>query len=439
MKKSLKYLLLAVLVPVSCTKAVEVYENQIYFDRTSGETVKELPVALHNEFEETLVAAVPKKTEQDVKFSVGVDPSLVEEFNIKYGEKSALLPEEYYSFSETSLEIAAGNVSSAEITLDFNRVLTLDVEDDKTYVLPVVIKDANVPVIASRAVKYYFFKAAGIINVVPDLDGKVDDQGNNVDYGNYFTVTWKKPEVVQGLTAFTFEAYAYVEYSSDGQPTYSKSPNRRTPDNMYSLMGAENGILVRRWGNIENKKWNPFPDLGDDPEVRNALEIKNLLKSGETREGMTIPDFPERKWTAFTLTYDQATGWVYAYYDQKLVHAENIGVCECKIFPGNLDKENDLFHIGYSNSKIRWWPGCVSEVRIWNRALTQEEIEQPLHPYYVDTTDPEASKGLVAYWKLDEGTGTTALDSSGNGNNGVADKVVNWKKVKLPEEKIQFE
>ena len=26
--------------------------------------------------------------------------------------------------------------------------------------------------------------------------------------------------------------------------------------------------------------------------------------------------------------------------------------------------------------------------------------------------------GLVGYWKLDEGTGTTAYDSSGYGNNG---------------------
>lgn len=438
MKKSLAYFLLAVLVPVSCTKTAEVYENQIYFSRTSGETVKELPVALHNEFKESLVAAVPLKTDQDVKFTLGIDTTLVEEFNAKYGESASLLPEEFYSFSETSLEIPAGNVSSATIGLDFENVLTLDVENDKTYVLPVVIAEANIPVIRSRAVKYYFFKAAGIINVVPDLDGMVDSQGNNVDYGNYFTVKWAKPDVVQGLTAFTFEAYAYVEYSSDGLPTYSKSPNRRTPDNMYSLMGAENGILVRRWGNIENKKWNPFPACGDDPDVRNALEIKNLLKSGETREGLTLPDFPERKWTAFTLTYDQATGWVYAYYNQKLVHYENIGTCECKIFPGNLDKDNDLFHIGYSNSMIRWWPGCVSEVRIWNRALTAEEIAEPLHPYYIDTDDKDASDGLVAYWKLDEGTGMTAIDHSGNGNNGTAYKVVNWKKVKLPEEKIIF-
>ena len=442
MKRIITYIpvFAAVIFLASCNKVEDgdLSENQVYFARTSGETVKELPVALHNTFEDVVVATVPKKTDADVTLTLGVDPSLVDEFNMKYGEHCLLLPEEFYSFSETRLEIAAGNVSSPEVTVNFNNVLTLDVENDVTYVLPVVIKNASVPIIPSRSVKYYVFRAAGIINVVPDLDGKVDSQGNNVDYGNFFTVRWKNPDVIQGLTAFTFEAYAYVEYSSDGQPTYSKSPNRRTPDNMYSLMGAENGILVRRWGNIENKKWNPFPELGDDPDVRNALEIKNLRKDGETREGMTLPDFPERKWTAFTLTYDQATGWVYAYYDQKLVHSERIGMCDCKIFPGNIEKDNDLFHIGYSNSMIRWWPGCVCEVRIWNRALTPEEIAEPLHPYYVDTDDKVASEGIVAYWKLDEGTGTICRDSSGNGNDGEANKVVNWKKIKLPEEKIQF-
>ena len=32
-------------------------------------------------------------------------------------------------------------------------------------------------------------------------------------------------------------------------------------------------------------------------------------------------------------------------------------------------------------------------------------------------------KGLIAYWKFDEGKGQKSIDSSGNGNDGVIDKM----------------
>ncbi|MCM8784556.1 MAG: hypothetical protein NC818_07345 [Candidatus Omnitrophica bacterium] len=57
--------------------------------------------------------------------------------------------------------------------------------------------------------------------------------------------------------------------------------------------------------------------------------------------------------------------------------------------------------------------GLISEVRIYNRALTQEEIQ-----YSYTYKKPQNRAGLVGWWKLDEGQGTTAYDSSGYGNNG---------------------
>ena len=51
--------------------------------------------------------------------------------------------------------------------------------------------------------------------------------------------------------------------------------------------------------------------------------------------------------------------------------------------------------------------GLLDEVRLYNRALTPNEVTQ-LYNY---------APGPVGYWKFDEGTGTTAFDSSGNGIN----------------------
>ena len=60
-----------------------------------------------------------------------------------------------------------------------------------------------------------------------------------------------------------------------------------------------------------------------------------------------------------------------------------------------------------------FFQGYIDELRIWNRALTQTEIRDNMCQ---KLTGSEA--GLVGYWRFDETSGTTAYDSSPNGNNG---------------------
>ncbi len=70
--------------------------------------------------------------------------------------------------------------------------------------------------------------------------------------------------------------------------------------------------------------------------------------------------------------------------------------------------------------------GLLDDVRIYNRALTQAEITRIYNSrkpqVLIDTapTTNSLTKGLVGYWSLDGKTvsKTTALDTSGNGNNG---------------------
>lgn len=47
--------------------------------------------------------------------------------------------------------------------------------------------------------------------------------------------------------------------------------------------------------------------------------------------------------------------------------------------------------------------------------------------------DPK-SEGLVAYWKFNEGSGSTVVDRTGNGNDAVAKNPIKWVKMTLPEE-----
>jgi len=69
---------------------------------------------------------------------------------------------------------------------------------------------------------------------------------------------------------------------------------------------------------------------------------------------------------------------------------------------------NTAYEFGTYSSSWKY-SGILDEVRIYNRALSSAEVSQ-LYNY---------APGPVAYYNFDEGVGTTAFDSSGNGNNGV--------------------
>ena len=85
------------------------------------------------------------------------------------------------------------------------------------------------------------------------------------------------------------------------------------------------------------------------------------------------------------------------------------------------------FYIGYSYDANRWFDGMMSEVRIWNRVLTADEIRAPYHFYSVD---PQ-SEGLVAYWKFDNGAGSLITDYA-NGYDLICNKDPKWVNVTLP-------
>jgi hypothetical protein len=57
--------------------------------------------------------------------------------------------------------------------------------------------------------------------------------------------------------------------------------------------------------------------------------------------------------------------------------------------------------------------GSISEVRVWNYARSESEIKADM---YNELTSSES--GLIGYWKLNEGSGIIAHDSTANNNTG---------------------
>lgn len=114
-------------------------------------------------------------------------------------------------------------------------------------------------------------------------------------------------------------------------------------------------------------------------------------------------------------------------------------------FSKNWSYEPDgtrCFWMGYSYDANRDLKGKMTEIRIWNKALTAEEINAPNHFY---TVDPN-SEGLYSYWKFTAGEGSTIEDATGNGNklygetdvrkqgsDNIGDAGIKWVEVALPD------
>ena len=334
--------------------------------------------------ERTFLLEIAKPDESDINFTIKVDPALVSAYkDIYYTNDVEMLPEKHYSFSNTEGKIFAGSVISAPITVYFKEINQLNI--DKVYILPVSIDNANIGILASAQTFYYVFKGASLINKVANI------KENNI------YVEWKNPEVVNNLTMMTAEALIRP-HSFD--------------HNISTLMGIEGKFLFR---------------FGDDGVPANHLQIAGTSSATNIHINR---DVPLEEWLHIVITYDAEAKNLKAYYNGELVTNSpmNIGAINWGI--PHSDESNGkprCFWIGYSYNNERWLDADIAEVRIWNRVLSEEEINAKDHAYEVDPN----SEGLVAYWKLNDGL-DEIKDYSVNGNNATPSSTLTWVDVALP-------
>lgn len=84
--------------------------------------------------------------------------------------------------------------------------------------------------------------------------------------------------------------------------------------------------------------------------------------------------------------------------------------------PMNSDSPGEVAKIGYlfSNGLVFRFKGIMDEVRIWNRALTEQEIRESMCRRLAKT-----EQGLIGHWDFDETDGDIVFDQSTNGFNGM--------------------
>jgi len=146
----------------------------------------------------------------------------------------------------------------------------------------------------------------------------------------------------------------------------------------------------------------------------NVLIMYDWGTYADRSTGINLAD---NKWHLVTATFQSGVS-AYIYIDGTLVLSTAMTV----------SNQGDVVTVGNGGVAAgQNFAGAIDEVRIYNRALSAGEIQSLYALGQSDKVNSSVSQpqgtgrldsGLAGYWKLDNGSGTTATDSSTNGNDG---------------------
>lgn len=133
-------------------------------------------------------------------------------------------------------------------------------------------------------------------------------------------------------------------------------------------------------------------------------ETKSFVVNGESVTMDTVASVDFEKWDDIKFYIDNSAAGNYR-------------------FEGEVGTNEQQLEIGrvVSSSKESYFPGIMSEVRVWNKALDQKDL-------YSEMKGEE--QGLIAWWRFEENEGNIAYDTKGT-NHGNIIGGVEW--VKNPD------
>jgi hypothetical protein len=126
---------------------------------------------------------------------------------------------------------------------------------------------------------------------------------------------------------------------------------------------------------------------------------------------LSASSIPANTWTHIAATYDQTSIKIYIN-----------GVLDGTLNTSSpLPTGNEVWYLGKRFAGPDMISGVMDEIRIWNVARTQAQIQAVMN-----TSVPTNATGLRAYYKLDESAGTSTADATGNGHNGTLINSPTW-------------
>ncbi len=213
--------------------------------------------------------------------------------------------------------------------------------------------------------------------------------------------------------ALNFGTLAYLEV------------NNNTSINMTTGLTIEAWINATSWdaaswgGSIVSKEfWLGSTEYGYVLRCgANGKLSFNIGTTGNWQEAESAAIMSLNTWNHVVGTFDGSFLKIY-------VNGDLVGTTS---YSGSINTDNSNLRIGAAVCSIgglRHFNGKIDEVKLWNVALSKNNIRNWMcrkttssHPNY---------SNLKAYWKFDEGTGTTTADHSVNTNTGTLNSSPTW-------------
>jgi len=195
-------------------------------------------------------------------------------------------------------------------------------------------------------------------------------------------------------------------------------------------LNITSAITIEAWVNkYTNVQWASVITKGK-PSYPSDLSTNNYTLHFDSLGGLIFSDnislvppsslvFPLNEWHHVAVTWD---GSVFKYYIDGILDSVQ------SPFTGTLTPNDSNLTIGADfPGGVEYFHGQLTEVRLWNMARTQQQIQDNMHRRLTGSYT-----GLVGCWRFDEGNGNLAVDYSGNGNTGILTNGPIWVTSSVP-------
>lgn len=337
-------------------------QNVLLVTGTESNPINKFTVEDNTDATYTVTVSATDKVDEDVTVSLAIDNSLVEAYNNENNTSYYALPESTPKLDVSDVVIQSGSASSTGATVTIPA--TTEFVDGRVYVVPVTIKQVkggSMNVLESSRTIY--------LRISRVVQFHSLDMNNTNLYSNFI---FEDDQAID-LPNYTYEVKCYIN-------NWHTSPEQISRLCQFTSKTESQSNMLR---------------FGENGQDINSLQW--VTPGGSV---ISTTRFNTGQWYTISMTFD---GSKYVLYVDGVKDAELSGTT-ASVF--------QRFEIGMSWESYpskQYFNGRMAEARVWNRVLTSSEIQLG-----ICGVDP-SSKGLMAYWKFDEGEGAVFHDATGNG------------------------
>lgn len=338
--------------------------------------------------EYTVTATVTHKAQQDINVRFEFDPGAVDKYNAENKTTYYTVPESAINITNLSTVIKAGSAASTPVSVKV--ISTSPLLDGRSYLIPLTIRqvdggDASVlessRTVFLRIARIISYSALSMNNAAGPTTGTPGTRGR---FNGAFLFNPQNPAKLANFT-LEIKNLVYAFRGGDGNSN---------PQPIQSLVSWTNQWEQTSIGLRYGELGNP----------NNSLQLIGALGSAFAY------NFNANQWYTISLAYDG---------NKCVMYVDGNKAAEVT---GSMVMDFSRMQFGQvwgGYDTRQYFNGRIAECRVWNRALTASEIKLNLCG-----ADPNAN-GLLAYWKLNEGSGYIFHNLSKEGSKYDMD----WSKV----------